>query len=292
MQNSGRNVVFFGTEDFSLAALQALVEHGYGVALVVTKPDSAKGRGMILSEPAVKTYAVEHAIPVVQPQRLNDIIETIAVIPDRIGVLSSYGKIIPQSILDLFTTGIVNIHPSLLPRYRGPSPIETAIMNGDAQTGVSLMRLVAAMDAGPVYQQTTVQLDSTIGARELYATLAQTGATMLVDALPAIADESLSAQEQNENDATYTRLLSKKDAQIDPATRTADEIIRHIRAYELYPRTRLVIAGHDIIVLAATTADNGALTVTCIDSTLSITDLIAPSGKRMSGAEFTRGYLK
>ena len=142
------SIVFFGTEDFSLVALEALVEAGFPVEVVVTKPDMPKGRGHVLTEPLVKTFAKKHGIQVWQPAKLNDINDDIAKLNNPIGVLVSFGKIIPQKTLDLFTPGIINVHPSLLPKYRGPSPIEAAILMGDQETGVSIMRLSAQMDAG------------------------------------------------------------------------------------------------------------------------------------------------
>ena len=123
-----KTIVFFGTEDFSLYALKVLVEQGFAVAAVVTKPDTKRGRGGALTKPAVKVFAESHNIPVWQPSRLKEIEASISALHDPIVVLVSYGKIIPQSIIDLFSPGIVNVHPSLLPLYRGPSPIESAIL--------------------------------------------------------------------------------------------------------------------------------------------------------------------
>jgi len=287
------SIIFFGTEEFSLVALQALVENGYPVAAVVTKPDRPQGRGMHLQSPVVKTYALEHGLPVLQPERLADSEAALAAIPNRIGVLSSYGKIIPESTLALFDRGIVNIHPSLLPRYRGPSPIETAIMNGDSQTGVSLMRLVAKMDAGPVYTQTPVEITDSTTASDLYTICAQTGSQLLLQSLAAINSGDLTPVPQDETGATYTGLLNKKDSYVDPQVQTASEIVRHIRAYELYPRTRLKLGDYDLIITRAhegePTADD--LSVQCADTTwLIIETVIAPSGRSVSGSDFKRGY--
>lgn len=287
------NIVFFGTEAFSLEALKALVENDYDVDAVVTKPDSQHGRGMQLHAPVVKSYALEHGLQVLQPERLSEIEAEIAAIPDRLGVLSSYGKIIPESILSLFERGIVNIHPSLLPKYRGPSPIETAIINGDTETGVSLMRLVAQMDAGPVYVQTKLQIDAQTSASDLYKKCAQTGSALLVESLPLIINGQLFPTPQDETQATYTALLHKHDAHVDPAHQTATEIERHIRAYEEYPRTRLTIHGHEVIILSAHVGEPAAhdLVIHCAHGTKLIIDrLIAPSGRTVSGADFQRGY--
>lgn len=295
MPTSGNNIIFFGTEAFSVTALAALVDNGYPVAFVVTKPDRTGGRGLQLREPAVKTYAREHAIPVLQPERLADIEPDIAAIANRMGVLSSYGKIIPQSTLDLFSGGIINIHPSLLPKYRGPTPIETAIINSDTQTGVSLIRLVAAMDAGPVYAHVTVPLDATTRADSLSSHCAQIGANLLLESLPAITSGRLQPTEQDDSQATYTQLLTKNDAEVDPDRQTADQIERHVRAYEGYPRTRLHLHGHDVIITNVHVArpGTGELGIQCArDSWLTIDQLVAPSGRTVSGADFIRGYMQ
>lgn len=287
------NIVFFGTETFSVAALRALVEAGYHIAAVVTKPDRPFGRGMKLQAPVVKTYALEHGIIVLQPERLSDIDQALSAIARPLGVLSSYGKIIPESTLALFERGIINIHPSLLPKYRGPTPIETALINGDAQTGVSLMRLVAAMDAGPVYVQKPLAITPGASATDLYTLCAQTGSQLLIDSLPAIASGELAPTKQDETAATYTQLLNKKDARVDPERQTAEFIDRHVRAYEQFPRTRLELGGHDVIITKAHVGapESGTLTIKCADNTwLHIDQLIVPSGKSMSGADFQRGY--
>ena len=287
------NIIFFGTETFSLSALESLVDAGYHLAAVVTKPDSAQGRGMLVKPTAVKTYALAHGLKVLQPQSLQEVEPDIADIPNRIGVLSSYGKIIPESTLGLFGRGIINIHPSLLPSYRGPAPIETAIFRGDHQTGVSLMRLVAKMDAGPIYAQTVIELPHDVTAASLYKICARTGSDLLLRHLPAITKNELNPIAQDEARATYTKLLSKHNGQVDPERQTAEEIERHIRAYEIYPRTRLFIHGHEVIVSKAHVAHPNAtdLSVRCShDTWLIIDSLVAPSGRTMSGADFQRGY--
>ena len=176
---SRQPIVFFGTEDFSLYSLRVLVEAGFNIVAVITKPDSRRGRSNKLIQPAVKQFASQHHIPVWQPNRLKDIINDIKnITPRPTGVLVSYGKIIPQTIIDLFQPGIINVHPSLLPKYRGPSPIESAIANRDKITGVTIMRLEQAMDAGPIYYQEIYSLNFTETQLELYQTLGQLGAQL------------------------------------------------------------------------------------------------------------------
>ncbi len=293
--SSGTNysIVFFGTEDFSLHALKALVENNLPVAAVVTKPDTKRGRGQKHTQPAVKTYALEHDIPVWQPVKLGDITDDIKKLTKPVGVLVSYGKIIPKSILSMFNPGIINLHPSLLPTYRGPSPIETAIRNRDNKTGVSVMLLEPKMDAGPIYTQAPYALDQTETATELYRVLGIMGANLLVRALPHIIDGTLTPTKQREADATYCQLLTKEDGVLDPATITPGDAEARIRAYLEYPRTRFTIGKHQVIITKAhaVMTKETPLDIECQNGAfLSIDELIAPSGKTMTAKEFLRGY--
>ncbi len=243
-------IVFFGTEDFSLNALRALVEAGYTVAFVVTKPDSPQGRGHKLTPPAVKTYAAEHGIAVLQPRNLKEIIDPIKDLSNPAGVLVSYGKIIPQSIIDLFTPGIINVHPSLLPKYRGPSPIEAAILNGDEKTGVSIMLLTADMDAGPVYYQKTYELQNDETGPELLDTLGGIGILELIKVLPDILNGSLQPTPQNHEEATYCHIIKKSDGIID-WNNSSVQIERQVRAYKSWPQSRTTLGNSEFIITEA-----------------------------------------
>ncbi len=285
--------MFFGTEDFSLATLQALVEAHFPVTLVVTKPDTKRGRGGKLTAPAVKQFAKTHGISILQPGNLADTVPAIAALEHPVGVLVSYGKIIPQAIINLFTPGIINVHPSLLPIYRGPSPIESAIANRDAKTGVTLMQLAKGMDSGPIYYQVPYALDQTETRPELYATLGQLGAHILVQQLPAILNGTLQATPQDEASATYCRLLTKDSSYLDLSKLTPGQAEARIRAYLGFPRSRLHIGDYDIIVTKAHAVMDAKtpLDVACQNGAfLSIDELIAPSGRTMSAADFLRGY--
>lgn len=288
-----QKIIFFGTEDFSGSSLQALLDADFSIAAVVTKPDSRSGRGQKLVAPAVKTIAQAHNIPVWQPEKLREITDQIHALQPVTGVLVSYGKIVPQSIIDLFTPGIINVHPSPLPKYRGPSPIESAIINGDRETGITIMQLSAAMDAGPIYGYTPLALTGHDTQPDLYAILADLGAQTLSTLLPDIMSGVTTALPQDDTEATYCQLLKKEDAWIDPDAQTAAAIERQIRAYLTFPKTKTRLLGHDIIITKGHVADTqtGALDILCHDGRyLCIDELIAPSGKKMNAEAFIRGY--
>ena len=286
-------IIFFGTEAFSADALRALIASNFNVVAVVTKPDQPKGRGHKLTEPLVKTIAREHDIPVWQPTKLADVAEQITSLQPVAGVLVSYGKIIPQSIIDLFTPGIINVHPSLLSRYRGPSPIEAAIIHHDNQTGVTIMQLSAAMDAGPIYAQRIIPLDHTETKPALYATLSRIGNQLLIDTLPDILSGALTPTPQNDADATYCSLLSKQDGLLDPADLTAVQAEARVRAFLGFPRTRLPLGDQTLIITRAHVSKTAEtpLSVQFSDGNYLIPDeLIAPSGKTMPAEAFLRGH--
>lgn len=290
-----KTIIFFGTDNFSLASLKNLVESGYTITAVVTKPDSKSGRGHQLQESVVKKFAKANNISVWQPLKVTDIADDIEQLGgDTVGILSSYGKIIPKSIIDLFSPGIINIHPSLLPIYRGPSPIEAAIKNGDKKTGVSIMQLSAGMDSGPVYKQVEYPLSGNETGPELSVTLAELGASTLLSVLPSILNNSLSPIAQDDSKVIYCRLLSKDDSWIKFDEVSSEEAERSVRAYLDYPKSKVNIGNYQLTVLKAHVSDNkiSDLDIKCKTGYLSIDQIIAPSGRKMSSQDFINGYLK
>lgn len=292
--NHSTSIVFFGTDEFSLVALQVLFESGYNIAAVVTKPDSKSGRGQALTMPIVKKYAIEHNLKVWQPLKVSEINEKIQALGDNVaGVLASYGKIIPQATIDLFNPGIINIHPSLLPLYRGSTPIESAIKNGDEQTGVTIMQLEAGMDSGPIYGHIIHKLSGHETRPELYQTLARTGAVTLIELLPSILDGSLLPTPQDSSQAVYCSLLTKQDALLNHNDVSAKAAERLVRAHLGFPRTKIEVLRHMIIITKAHVSgeQKTALDILCQDGNyLSIDQLIAPSGKTMSNTDFINGH--
>ena len=288
-----KTIVFFGTDTFSASALKSLIDADYTIGAVITKPDSKSGRGQKLVAPLVKQITKAHNIPVWQPTKLINLIDDIKALGDVVGVLSSYGRIVPQAIIDLFRPGIINIHPSLLPLYRGPSPIETALMNGDTQTGVSIMKLTAEMDAGPIYAQEIYTLEGTETAPELYETLSALGGRMLIETLPSIIEGSLLASPQA-NAAIYCYLLNKENALLNPTEITAIQAERQVRAYLQFPKTKLAYKDESVIItkahILAGELSGKDFIVSFKEGSLVIDELIAPSGKKMSGQAFKNGY--
>ncbi len=295
--NTQPRLVFFGTEQFSVPTLETLIAHGYNVVGIVTKPDAPQGRGQKMSSHPIKQIGIDHDIPVFQPLKLNSIETELRALNADAAVLVSYGKIISGRILEVFEPiGVINIHPSKLPRFRGPSPIEATIVAGDSSTGISIMRLDEGMDTGPVFAQFTVELTGKETKPELSRRLSELGAEHLTHVLPAILKGQLKAKPQDTTDVSVTSLIAKSDGILDPATEEASVLERKIRAYQGYPKPRLTLHGNDVIVTSAmvvTGPDKSALVVPCANNTfLEILSLTAPSGRSMSGADFLRGYKK
>ena len=285
-------IIFFGTEEHSLGTLKAMVEHGTEIAAVITKPDALKGRGHKLTQPPVKEFATAHNIPVWQPNKLIDIVDDIRQLQPVAGVLVAYGKIIPQRVIDLFNPGIINLHPSLLPKWRGPSPIEATIANQDTETGISIMQLEAGMDSGPVYIQKTIPLSDNESKLDLYNSLFSLGNQTLINSLPDILSGKLMPTPQDDQQATYCSLLSKEMSQLNPETMTAAEANAHVRAYLGFPRSRLQFNDNDLIITQAhaSTMSEHNLSVKFKDGQfLTVDELIAPSGKTMAAKAYLNG---
>lgn len=247
-------IVFFGNERLSSGyktstpTLRALIEQGHDVCAVVANHEAAKSRNG--RELEVQSVAEAHDIPVFLPNKPAEITDQLRDYKADIGVLVAYGRIVPQSVIDIFPCGIVNIHPSLLPQHRGSIPIEAVILGGADETGVSLMQLVKAMDAGPVYKQITVALDGTETKQALTDRLLDAGKDALIACLPAIVDGSLQPTPQDDTKASYDNLLSSADSILD-FNKSALQLEREVRAYAEWPKSRTTLAGKDVVVTQA-----------------------------------------
>lgn len=292
-------IVFFGNERLSSGfepsgapTLQALINAGYSVVAVVANHQEAQSRKARTL--GIKDVAEAHNIPLLLPQNIKDVTSQLSTLKPDAGVLVAYGRMVPQTIIDLFPKGIINIHPSLLPEYRGSTPIEQAILDGKNITGVSLMQLVKAMDAGPLFGQTQIELKGNEDKAQLTQRLLELGGRMLIEKLPTILDGSLLPTPQK-GEPTYCGLIAKSDGRID-TKKPAYQLEREVRAYIDWPKSRMNIFGQEIIVLGSRVVpmqQRGALVIACAEQTfLEVTELIGPSGRRMSGADFKRGYQK
>ncbi len=231
-----KRIVFMGTPDFSVPALGQLIMSGHKLVAVYTRPDKPSGRGRNRGFGPVKQLALDHNIPVYQPGTLKDRAEAermAGLSPDAI-IVVAYGQIIPQEILDIPVFGCLNIHPSLLPRYRGASPVASAILAGETETGVTIMLLDSGTDTGPVLAQKRISIEPEDTTASLELGLAEAGAKLLIETLPKWFEQKIAPQRQNNREAINTRQISKNDGELDWHV-SADELCRQIRAYHPWP---------------------------------------------------------
>ncbi len=228
---------FFGTPYVARDTLAILVERGYVPAVVVTSPDAPRGRGMTLTPCETKAWALEHDLPVLTPEKADDaLIEELKGYGCEYAIVVAYGKILPQALIDSFPLGILNIHYSLLPKYRGASPVEGALLAGETETGVAIQRMVYALDAGDVLASKTVAIESDETTRELRPRLVQIGAALLADILPAFEEGTLVPVPQDDSKATVTKKIRKEMGELS-LRGDATENWNRYRAYAESPGT-------------------------------------------------------
>lgn len=231
-------IIFFGTSEFAIPALNALIKHGMMPLAIITAPDKPKGRGKQLTATPIKTWCQKNLpdILIFQPEKLKTESWKLEIPSADIYVIVSYGKIVPKEIFTIPHYGALNIHPSLLPKYRGSSPIQTAILNGDAETGVTIMLIDEKMDSGPIVAQQKYEITNSgnITYQKLHNELAKLGATLLIGTIPKWIEGKITPVQQNNEKATYTKLLLKEDGKID-WKKSAEKIERMIRAYNPWP---------------------------------------------------------
>jgi methionyl-tRNA formyltransferase len=212
---SNKKIIFFGTPQLSVTILKSLINAGYEIPLVITSPDKPVGRKQILTPSAVKYFALENELKVTTPEKLGDsALEEIKNCNAELGIVVAYGHIIPQKVIDALPKGLLNIHYSLLPKYRGASPVESAILSGDKETGVAIQKLVYKLDAGPIVSVEKFPIDDQITTPELKDKLTEIGAELLVKILPEYLDGKIMPTEQDESQATHCKKISKADGEI------------------------------------------------------------------------------
>jgi methionyl-tRNA formyltransferase len=293
-------IVFMGSPDFAVPTLQALADH-YPVVGVVTQPDKPAGRGQVLTPPPVKQLALQLNIPVIQPQRLKEpeaMAQLNAWQPDMI-VVAAFGQILRSAVLEMPRFGCINVHASLLPRWRGAAPIQAAILAGDAQTGITIMRMDAGVDTGDILAQRVDPILPTDTAETLTARLAALGGIFLVETLPHILSGNLLPQPQNADEATYASMLKKSDGELDFSQPVVD-LERRVRAMSPWPGAYTIWQGqilkiHRAHVDSASAAPGSLLRVGSLpaiaarDGVLAL-DEVQPAGKKpMPGEVFLRG---
>jgi len=292
-------LIFAGTPEFAALALQALADAGHTISLVLTQPDRPAGRGMNLQASPVKRLGETLGIEVFQPMTLKDPVaqERIAAIGADAMIVAAYGLILPQAVLDLPRHGCLNIHASLLPRWRGAAPIQRAILAGDAETGVCIMQMEAGLDTGPVLAQGAIPIDSTDTAGSLHDKLAALGASLIVDVLGRLP---LPALVQPDTGVTYAAKIEKAEALLN-WNLDAAELDRRIRAFNPFPGTQTQLAGQGIKIWGAQShagtgsagevlaVDQHGIVVACGKGALRITELQKAGGKRLPVAQFLAG---
>ncbi len=299
-------IVFCGTPEFAVPTLEAVIAAGHEVEFVVTQPDRGVGRGMVLQAPPVKVFAVNRGIPVVQPEKIKHNLELRErlerICPDVILVVA-YGRIIPDWMLSLPRFGCINLHGSLLPKYRGAAPIQWAIANGETHTGVTTMRLEAGLDTGPMLLAQVVPIGVEETAEDVFEGLSAVGSALMVKTLAGLEDGSVRAVEQDHSLATLAPILRREDGLID-FSRTATEIYNRWRGFQPWPGAYTTLRGKKLIVARCSVdrvpGDENVGFVVAQDGTLSVNtgqrsrilleEVQMEGKKRMSAAEFLRGY--
>jgi methionyl-tRNA formyltransferase len=307
-------IIFAGTPEFAAVALQALHQGGFEIPLVLTQPDRPAGRGMQLQASPVKQYALDNGLPVAQPVSLRldgkypDIAraahEKLRATPHDVMVVAAYGLILPRSVLDIPRLGCINIHASLLPRWRGAAPIHRAVEAGDAETGITIMQMEEGLDTGPMLLREALPILPMETTAELHDKLAELGGRMVVAAMRSLESGGLTPTPQPENGANYAAKIAKEEAHLD-FTQAADVLARKVWAFNPFPGAAGNVDGVAVKfwqaepltiestatpgqVLAANARD-GVL-IACGRGVLRVDQLQKPGGKRLSAAEFLKGF--
>lgn len=294
-----------GTPDFAIPTLQSLIDSEHEVAAVFTQPDKPKGRGMKLTAPPVKELAQKNGIEVFQPQSLKkDADEYISKIkelnPDVI-VVAAYGKILPKEVLDIPRFGCVNVHGSLLPKYRGAAPIQHAVLNGDKKTGITTMLMAQGLDTGDILLKSETEIGENETAEELFDRLSVLGAELLIDTLRALEGENITPQKQDEENASYASMLTKDMCEID-FSKSAFEVHKKICGLSSWPCASTKLMGKRIKVYRSQIVDidtkdkqNGSVIdeknfiVACKDKAVKLVTVQLEGSKKMSAEDFLRG---
>nr|WP_270439865.1 methionyl-tRNA formyltransferase [Butyricicoccus sp. AF86-03b2A] len=296
-------IVFMGTPDFAVPSLQALIDAGHDVCAVYTQPDKPQGRKQILTAPPVKTLALEHDIPVFQPNTLKNEDEQARLreLAPEVIIVVAYGKLLPKAVLDIPPHGCINVHGSLLPRWRGAAPIQWAVIAGDEMAGVTTMQMAEGLDTGDMLLTYETKVGEKETAGELFDRLAQSGAELLTQTLVKL--DEITPRPQDDAQSCYAHMLDKQMAVID-WSKSAHEIDCLIRGLNPWPIALTTLSGERLKVFAAEKANGRGepgtvleadpkkgLTVACGEGALGLTEIQLVGGKRMKATDFLRGHV-
>jgi len=295
-------IIFAGTPDFAARHLQALIDSEHQIVGVYSQPDRPAGRGKKLKASEVKALALEHDLPVFQPQSLktDEALEELSSLNADIMIVVAYGLILPKAILDAPRLGCLNVHGSILPRWRGAAPIQRAIWAGDQQTGVTIMQMDEGLDTGDMLHISRCPIDSTETSASLYAKLAELGPDALIDTINRLANGDITPEPQNDADANYAKKLSKDEANIDWSM-DAEQIERNIRAFNPWPVCFTQMRGNTVKIYQANVveqsgaagtvlaSDKNGIVVACGKHALSISELQPQGKKPMAINDFLNG---
>ena len=297
-----KKIIFFGNERFAtgttsrLLIIKSLINSGYEITrIVLSQKDINK------NTPEIIDFAKSNNIKIIYFKDNDSLYNQLSEIKTEFGVLASYGRIIPSRILDLFKGGIINIHPSLLPKHRGPTPLESVIINGENKTGISIIKLVPEMDSGPIYIQESIVISKDITKQTLADLLDEKASQLLGSVIDDITSYKLSPLAQKAQDVSYDKMISKNDSFLDPLTHKANQLERQIRAHQIWPRSILKINNLEIIVLKAHVQKGnlsaGSLFIKdksfgigTLEGILIIDELLPLGKKAMSSSAFLAGY--
>lgn len=304
MDSSSPKIIFLGTPEFATPALNALVKNNLKPILVITQPNKPAGRNKKLAPPPIKQVALENNIPLTQPANKKELKKVFENNKADVCVLVAYGMIIPEEILDKPKFGFLNLHPSLLPKYRGSSPLQSALLSGDEQTGITIMKLNDKMDEGPIVAQKEIKIKSDDNAETLHDELSKIGAELLIRILPDYLSGKIKLTPQNDNQATYTKMIKREDGKIN-WQKSALEVERQFRAFYPWPgiftnlgkkRLKIVKIGvlkgdfkPDLSPGEVFLGPNQELAVKCKEGAVKLISVQLEGKKEMSGIVFLRG---
>ena len=295
-------IVFMGTPDFAVPSLQALIDAGHAVCAVYTQPDTPQGRKQVLTAPPVKELALQHGIPVYQPATLKneEEQEKLRVLAPEVIIVVAYGKLLPKAVLDIPPRGCINVHGSLLPRWRGAAPNQWSVIAGDEKTGVTTMQMAEGLDTGDLLLTCETEIGARETAGELFDRLAQAGAELLLETLEQL--DSITPQPQDDSQSCYAHMLDKQMAVIDWA-KSAHEIDCLIRGLNPWPVALTTLSGARLKIYAAEPVSGTGrpgevlvsdpkkgLVVACGKGALALHEVQLVGGKRMKSADFLRGH--